>query len=536
MSSALPLKEDLYSAANVAAAIEKPSAASPNYWCTWCTQSTCLAQTKARLAPLFIGDQGQPGVRDGLCEEVLFGKGGWVDFYPRVRSDLVFLLDDGWDVPYGAGRLPELMKWPFGSMELDPVRFPSFRGSPGAKLAELTRRVKDKGWRGSGLWVAIQSQAELGVAKWAGFTRREEWKRKLDWCAEGGVSYLKVDWGECSGDIAFRQMLTDLKNEIAPHVVVEHCHCQLPVNGMREDGTGGGRRLFGPEDEDLRQWERLAMKCSDAWRIYDWIDPLAMPQGIDRTVTDIKIAEETGSRTVVSTEDGLYIGAALGCAFGIMRSGARTADSRRWPSLPSRRLAEVDRAVRWERIAPAYAPRPGYAIAYSDDALFDSWHFEKGEFWHEPLCGRDIRQGAPARVSRGMPLPEVVADGEMPYVLCARNPSGAISVAAQPRVSGGKYVTPLADVRLDAALSPASPLGVFGSFRSVTIRCAPGVAVFARDLAGGVVRDITASVRFAGGVATLPGDLLARIGKEADDDDSMPGVLVWCEKEEDEGR
>ncbi len=503
---------------------------SPNYWCTWSTQSAHLPAARRVLAPLFGGDLNRPTTRDSLCEEVLFGPEGWTGFYPESRADLYFLLDDGWDVPYGAHpHIPPGLAQ-FGAMAPDPRRFPSLSGAPGQRLAELTRRVTDAGWRGLGLWVAIQSQGAAGVESWRGLSPREEWTRKIAWCAEGGVAYLKVDWGASCGDIAFRRMLTEIRDEVAPGIVIEHCRCQPPVNGLNDDGTGGGRRLMGPEDAELRDWERQVLPFSDVWRIYDWIEPLSVPQGIDRTVTDIRLVEETGSRALVSTEDGLYLGAALGCAFGVMRSPLRPPNDRRWPSLPCRRLREVDRAVRWSRLAPAYAPSEENRIVWSDETLFDAWQFAEGEFWYRPICGKPIRQGAPARVARGLPLPEVIAEGDVPYVLASRNPAGPVAVAALPRVAGEKSVTPSADVRIDAVPGPDAPLGVFGSFRTLALRAPQNLGrLFAQDLADGPVHDIRAAATVTDGRLVIPGDLLARIGKETDNDDSLPATLVWTE-------
>lgn len=47
--------------------------------------------------------------------------------FDAARGDLIALLDDGWDVPYGAadGRL-------FGSLEVDAGRFPSLQGHAGS--------------------------------------------------------------------------------------------------------------------------------------------------------------------------------------------------------------------------------------------------------------------------------------------------------------------------------------------------------------------------------------------------------------------
>ena len=48
---------------------------SPNYWCTWSTQSARLPAARHVLAPRFGGDLNRPTTRDSLCEEVLFGPG-----------------------------------------------------------------------------------------------------------------------------------------------------------------------------------------------------------------------------------------------------------------------------------------------------------------------------------------------------------------------------------------------------------------------------------------------------------------------------
>ena len=192
------------------------------------------------------------------------------------------------------------------------------------------------------------------------------------------------------------------------------------------------------------------------------------------------------------------------------------------------RLRELDRAVRWARLAPAFGPTDGFGVRWSDEVLSDSWLVTKENFWYAPAHGREVVQGAPARISRGLPLPEVrTSESAAPYVACARHPNGALSALALPRVQEGVWRTPLADVTLASELKPRVPLGVFGRFGSLTVGAQPGCRVFAQDLADGRVHDITDEVRFADGKLVLPGDLLARIGKECDTDDSQPGTLVW---------
>ena len=500
-------------------------AASPNYWCTWCSQGAAFAS--GVLADRSRRPKGGNTTRDGIDEITAFGKGGFASFFPESRGELMLVFDDGWDVPYGAQ--PQDRR-EFAAMFPHPQRFPSFKGTPAERLAELVARTRDAGWGGVGLWTCVQAQGEYGHPDWKGLSAEEEWKRKFDWFAKTGVRYLKVDWGDHCGDVAFRRMLSRVRDQVAPEVLVEHCVCQIPLSGFDEKKRGGGgRRLVGPEDAKLRDLERQLLPFSDCWRIYDWYDPLVVPQALDRTLCDLKLAEETGSKAIVSTEDCVYLGVGLGCAFGGMRGP--------WQPHPGfypegqencRRLRELDRAVRWARLAPAFGPTDGFGVRWSEEVLSDSWRVTKENFWFAAAHGRDVVQGAPARISRGLPLPEVrTAGSAAPYVACARHPNGALSALALPRVQEGVWRTPPADVTLAAELKPGVPLGVFGRFGSLSVGARPGCDVFAQDLADGRVHDITDEVRFESGKLVLPGAALARIGKECDADDSQPGTLVW---------
>jgi len=503
---------------------DRAAVPSPNYWCTWCSQGATFAS--GVLADRSRRPQGGNATRDGIDEITVVAKGGFASFFPESRGELLLVLDDGWDVPYGA---QPAQRAEFAAMFPHPQRFPSFTGTPVERLTQLAQRTRDAGWRGLGLWTCVQAQGACGHPDWKGLSAEEEWKRKFDWFARAGVRYLKCDWGDHCGDVAFRQMLTRLRDEIAPDVIMEHCVCQPPMSGFdAKKGGGGGRRMVGPEDAWLRDLERKILPCSDCWRIYDWYDPLVAPQALDRTLCDLKLAEETGSKAIVSTEDCAYLGAGLGCAFGGMRGP--------WQPHPGffpdqqencNRMREIDRAVRWARLAPAFGPTEGFGVRWSDETLSDSWHVTKENFWWEPAQGRDVVQAAPARIARGLPLPDVRASGERPYVACARHPNGALSALALPRVQEGAWRTPPADVTLAVELRPGVPLGVFGRFGSLSVGARSGCRVFAQDLAGGRVHDVTDGVRFESGRLTLAGAMLERIGKECDTDASQPGALVW---------
>ena len=91
-----------------------PAAAStaPDYFCTWNTQG---------FACSYAGASPQA---DMMVEANLFGAGphqNWLSFYPRIRGDLTFLLDDAFDFPIGGGHNHTRR----GSIELDDARFPS---------------------------------------------------------------------------------------------------------------------------------------------------------------------------------------------------------------------------------------------------------------------------------------------------------------------------------------------------------------------------------------------------------------------------
>ena len=64
----------------------------PDYFCTWNVQG---------FACSYSGPSDQA---DMMIEGNLFGKGAtqnWTEFYPDVRGDLTFLLDDAFDFPLG---------------------------------------------------------------------------------------------------------------------------------------------------------------------------------------------------------------------------------------------------------------------------------------------------------------------------------------------------------------------------------------------------------------------------------------------------
>ena len=512
----------------------------PNYWCTWATQARTLASYRASGELAFPGDQGTPGVRDNLSEQVLFReRGGWArTLYPKSRGELNILLDDGWDVGYG---LAPANCERYGSMILDPIRFPSFGGTPAARLAALVRKVKDLGWRGLGLWVAPQAVGET----WGRLLPREraldELKRKLEWCGSSGVAYLKVDWGARDSDLEYRRRMSELSRELAPGMLVEHCRTlEVPLNGVKVEKRGGrnvvvpasGRCEGDPGfDARVRRHAEELLKFSDVFRIYDMTEPIFTPQALERAQMLLRMAERVGGSAFVNVEDMPYLAAALGCPFGAMRAANWPAKSGRDVVCRHRRTGEVDRAAAWQRLAPPFRSRGDFPTRRTDATLTDSWTFTADDTWYSPVFGCTVPQSAPAVVTRGLKeFPEVADAGEgVPFVAAMLHPNGAAAVAALPRLDDERgFRVPAADVTVKAPQSVlrGAPLGVFGRFRTLSLSgfAARPKSVVAADLAGGEERDVSAACGFAEGRLVVDGRLLASISSPTDLSD--PAALL----------
>jgi hypothetical protein len=211
------------------------------------------------------------------------------------------------------------------------------------------------------------------------------------------------------------------------------------------------------------------------------------------------------------------------------------------PRQRKRRMDEVVRALRWQRLAQPFVrygakTHPADATQTDDKILADSWTFRSGETWMAEAIGKTVRQGAPARVSRGLPSPEGASEGEPPFVIARRFPNGAVAVAVQGRTTPEcNWIFSPTDVTL-ALGSTNGPIGVFGHYRNLTLRfdAALGAArIMAQDLAGDRAEDITSDVIIKGHTLTLPGALIERVGLSAASvgDASDPGLVLVVRKE-----
>lgn len=452
----------------------------PDYWCTWGMQNRLPISEADRKAPAFAGDQGAFRARDNLNERTLFGAQGWATgMCEDFRQHLFFVLDDGWDVPYGSHPVQDIGR--FGFLEPWPERFASCGETARARLTTINARLRDAGWQGAGLWIAAQRQGDLKGSLASGV--RDFYRRKLELSAVSGIRYWKVDWGLRAQSNEFRRMVSELAREICPDLIVEHCpfamgvfNAQRPNPSKGDEFVGSGRCEVSPDDAALV--ERL--RFSDVIRTYDVLGRFASVTTLDRVVAYSRIIDAHRFGARLNVEDDPVIGAVLGHSFGIMRSVRKGVDSDVWLT--------CRRASSWHVLAPPFGGEAGFATRVSADVLFETCRFGDREGWYQPAWGHVLRQGAPAVVARGTGLPTIrpCASGR-PYVLVGRNPNGAVGVGVLPRICAeGTQETPPVEITLAEPLGAGAPLAVFGSAAVVHVPFKGRVTqVAAADLADG---------------------------------------------------
>jgi hypothetical protein len=457
-------------------------------------------ELKSLRPEVLEGASGSQLAHDAMSERMLFGSKGWANhFFPRVRKDLYLMLDDGWESGGTA------------TFELDARKFPSFSGRPEERLARLNRAICDVDWRAAALWCRNTPGGN-----------RDEQLEKLSEAA--GIGYWKID----IGDPTFH--LIDVRSRNHAQLMLEHVHGELPVNGnWRRDGR------FGAQPRRSSRQQILAR--TDVYRTYDVTSILSLPTTLDRLAEMLRGAQGSGVRALLNVEDEVYVAAVMGCTMGVLRhplEGLRPGPDVdlffNGPRRAKRRMDEVVRALRWQRIAPPYAASSG-AVQISNEVLTDSWTFERGQTWQDELVGQIVHQGAPASISRNIALPRITSTGEKPFLFASRFPGGAVAIGIQERTQPTRgWTMPPADVELHVGDAPG-PFGVFGRARSLTLtfdRPLRGCRVLAQDLAGDEAADVTSRVRIDGRSLQLSHANLRSFGLHAatEGDLSSPGLVL----------
>jgi len=326
------------------------------------------------------------------------------------------------------------------------------------------------------------------------------------------VEYWKIDGGD--GDLSVQH----LKQTLYPALILEHVSGEGPFNG---DWQRDGR--FPTQNWDSARIRVL--RNTDVFRTYDVSPMLSVSTTLDRVAQTLSGAQGHPEATaLINCEDEVYIAATLGCTMGVMRFplvGLRpNGDPDLFFAGPrqfKRRMDEVVRSLHWQRMAEPYAAGNGF-VNLDAAILTDDWVFQRGETWDSEVLGKDVKQGAPARVSRNLTLPTVVAPGELPFVIAGQFPNGAVAVCALERTARtNAWFVPLTDVAINTT-NANGPFGIFGHYRNLTLQLKGPVRnarLLAQDLAGESAEDITPRVRIYGATITIPGSLIEEVGTQA---------------------
>lgn len=486
-----------FSQSNYSLVPNQPSKA-PDYFCTWNIQGyVCSFETSARS-------------RQEMTENNMFGEGAyqnWVSFFPQIREDLIFVMDDSWDIPISETRKDGPT---FGLTELNQERFPSYTGNPAQRLTKLVDAVKAKGWKGLGGWICAQE------APIAGNVNSEEyWTERLKAANEAGFTYWKVDWGKQSRNQEWRKTMTRLGRTYAPNLVIEHAFNGAPI------------------------------EFSDTYRTYDVENVVAQPATIQRIADLLKYKAQGDAKGIINCEDEPYIAAGLGCAIGVMRYpfADKLPNGTQDYAFPpvgrdiKHRMDEVIRGVRWHRIAEPFGV--GSDIYNIDTTLLkDFWVLSDRETWNKAhKTGDTLKESAPARVSRGLPLAKVLNPApDQPFVLSSLYPNGAIAIATIGRGINRDYITKRVKVEQEIK-NIDKPIGIFGDYESLTLILpekikASNYEVLGQDLAADKASVVTKDIIFKGNKIIISGDVIRKIGLSAASkgDKSDPGLVLQFRK------
>lgn len=508
---------------------------SPDYWCTWGAQNYA-SDTVSLIHSLSLG--GHSVTAGYLTEERLFGEGGWSPaLRDQLKEDLILLFDLGWDVP--PDQEFDDSRWKLGSLEVDTDKFPSCKGEREEKLACLNQMVTAHGWKGTGIWLPSHPHEDYRYGEPMADSRvRDFYRVAVKHCAQAGIKYLKIDYGYRGGDIDFRSMLTEMVKVNAPGILVEHGRGGGPLNDERcpwdtENYHQTGRYRNWDDGKVLETAVAMA-GISHVLRTYDITQQLSIPTTLDRVCQLLYELSGTDTGVIINCEDEPYMAAVLGCAMGILRHPdmIMMEGYHYDPFHFSRRIDEVVRAVKWHRIAPAWAA--GESDVFLDTMILaDNWLFAGGDGWATWMIGKEVVQAAPARVARGLPLPGVKFNGEPPYVVCSKHPNGPVAVGTLPRISSECQIYyPVADVTLEMG-DPYVPVGIFGRYGSLKLRFddpvkPDSVRIYGQDLASEIAVDLTGSIRIHPSYIIIPGELIEETGLSGSsgDDLSEPGMVL----------
>ena len=331
-----------------------------------------------------------------------------------LNDDMIFVVCDGWELPDSQGDTVSGDPY-FGSQIFDAEKFPGYGDTQQERLKTYADNVKAAGWKGAGLWICAQEDAANRPA--SGYDKNY-WIERILWSKYAGITYWEIDWGRLYNNLEWRKFISTTANELYPELVIEHI---TGIGGLNDEMNSG---RVTPAFNKL---SAQVASFSDVFRTYDVTTQLTNATTLDRVGELLRdgYVLKGDALGLMCAEDQVYINASLGLTSMVFRHNRAFTNT-----------DEVVRALRWNRIAPAYEIS-AYETKLSDEYLSDDWDFRNGDTWYSNVNGKTIIQKAPAVIARGIGLATVSTDGaDKPFVTAARNPNGAISVATFGRTHG----------------------------------------------------------------------------------------------------
>lgn len=502
---------------------DEPAVAA-NYWCTWYAQN--YWQQRGGEITNFKAIN-NPNAREELSYHHLYNEeDGWASTYlPRGRSDYYFLIDHGWQTKKKEERTVEGAK-PFFSLQTDPRDFEEYADAePQESLRLFNEEIISQGWRGLGIWVR-------------GTIDEETARTFVEWSKHAGIEYWKIDGGGIQNFWSYK-----IKQQIFPELQLEYINGAPPLNPNWDDPDKESYpSIFtsGKKQEEMLD----ILQNSDIFRTYD-VAPLLVSTSTMQRVHDILLQTQNTSKysSILNIQDDPQVAAGMGCLIATKRhpnymertyNGEDFHHQMKGKRLVQKRMNEVERFGRWQRIAPAFSAGTGTYLA-SANFLKDSYPHTERDTWFKPCYGKVVYQSAPAIMARNMPLPKVKVDGDAPYVMASTYPNGPVCVTTEGRVKPeDQWYHPRATVSIQIK-DASQPIGVFGHYKELVLEFVEPISIsklWAQDLLAENAVDILSKVEIDGNKMIISGDLIDKIGTQAGDegDISVPGLIIKLEK------
>lgn len=433
-----------------------------DYFCSWWMQETAAEK---------YGLHGKwaTNARDALTSHFLFGND--TEFHPlpkEERRGLIYVIDDGWDVPFGTFAFPGKTAM-FGSLEANAERFSDLGRTPERRLHRICENIRSLGYAATGLWIATERYGEDPEETYRFYSEHAILH------ASAGVRYWKVSRGTRERDFAYREVISRAVRENAPEIMVGHSVPQPPLSAGQSEA----------ERQELAREIAAELSFSDEFRIYHLIPPfedvVALRQ-LDQIFSLANLQKEKNPGALISAGSRPYIAAVLGCTLGMMGASPENVI-----------------ALRFHRLSPPF-PIGDAAYLRSEEHLTDRLYLENPPVsWLPIRTPGTYEESAPARMSRGCPLPEVTATGESPFVIASRHPkTGVYAVGTFARgIDPNPHLLALVDVELSVE-GDGVTVGVFGFYASLTLvfpRAIPsGIRVLVQDFLLEEYEDMTTKV------------------------------------------